>query len=202
MWKIQIQQKEFNTNWYPVQKSIKKSVTYTWYAMFEIDIGNLKTRNSLNWFRYETFIHLYFEFKGFSTWWERDAIFLCWLLLHRQLSTQPTRSARSAQSRLASPSFESQPSSEAGTQLTAFYQISAHAFGAWRHSNTLVPIPIWDFYFDISEWHILSAHAWTPALMLHLTNPFAKRKVLSLTKPEGKIYTTKSFSNYITKEKN
>ena len=32
----------------------------------EIDIGNLKTRNSRNWFRYETFIHL-FEFKGFLT---------------------------------------------------------------------------------------------------------------------------------------
>ena len=39
---------------------------------------------------------------------------------------------------------------------------------------------------------------WTPALMLHLTNPYAKRKVLSLTKPNGKIYKTKSLGNYIT----
>ena len=85
--------------------------------MCEIEIGNLKTRHSRNWFRYETFIHL-FEFKGFSTWGERDTIFLCWLLLHRQLSTQPTRGARSAQIRLASTSPESQPSScEARTQL-------------------------------------------------------------------------------------
>ena len=130
---------------------------------------------------------------------ERDTIFLCWLLLHRQLSTQPTHGARSAQSRQASPSSKSQPSSsEAGTQLTAFSQISAHASGAWRHPNTLVPIPIWDFYFDISEWHILSARAWTPTLMLHLTNPCAKQKVLSLTKPKGKIYKTKSLDNYIT----
>ena len=130
---------------------------------------------------------------------ERDTIFLCWLLLHRQLSTQTTRGARSAQSRLASPSSESQlSSSEAGTQLTAFSQISAHASGAWRHPNTLVSIPIWDFYFDISEWHMLSARAGTPALMLHLTNPCAKRKVLSLTKPKGKIYKTKSLGNYIT----
>ena len=99
------------------------------------------------------------------------------------------RAAPLAQSRLASPSSESQPSSsEAGTQLTAFAQISAHASGAWRHPNTLVRIPIWDFYVDISEWHILSARAWTPALMLHLTNPRAKRKVLSLTKPKGKMY--------------
>ena len=34
--------------------------------------------------------------------------------------------------------------------------------------------------------------------MLHLTNPCAKRKVLSLTKPKGKIYKTKSLRNYIT----
>ena len=64
---------------------------------------NPKTRNC---FRYETFIHL-FEFKDFSTRGERDTIFLCWLLLHRQLSTQPTRGARSAQSRLVSPCSES-----------------------------------------------------------------------------------------------
>ena len=127
-----------------------------------------------------------------------NTIFLCWLLLHRQLSTRSTRGARSAQSRLASPSSESQTSSKVGTQLTAFSQISAHAYGAWRHPNTLVPIPIWDFYFDISEWHILSARAWTPALMLPLSNPCAKRKVFILTIPKGKIYKTKSLGNYIT----
>ena len=126
--------------------------------MCGIDIGNLKTQNSQNWFMYETFIHL-FEFKGFSTCRERDTIFLCGLLLHRQLSTQPIHSARSAQSRLALTNPESQPSSEEGTQLTAFSQISAHASSAWRHPNTLVSIPIWDFYFDISEWHILSMRA-------------------------------------------
>ena len=60
------------------------------------------------------------------------------------------------------------------------------------------PSPIWDFYFDISEWHILPARAWTPALMLHRTNPCAERKVLSLTKPKGKIYKTKSLGHYIT----
>ena len=57
---------------------------------------------------------------------------------------------------------------------------------------------IWDFYFDISDWHILPSRAWTPALMLHLTNPCAKRKVLSLTKPKSKIYKTKSLGHYIT----
>ena len=146
-----------------------------------------------------TKLFITFEFKGYSTWRKRDTIFLCWLLLHRQLSTQPTCGTRRAQSRLASPSSESRLSrSEAGTQLTAFSQISAHASGAWRHPHPQFPIPIWDFYFDISEWDILSVRAWTSALMLHQTNPCAKRKVLSLTKPKGKIYKTKSLSNYIT----
>ena len=96
-------------------------------------------------------------------------------------------------------SSESQPfSSDAKTRLPNFSQISAHASGAWRHPNTLVPISIWDFYFDISEWHILPACAGTPALVLHLTNPCAKWKILSLTKPKGKTYKTKSLSHYIT----
>ena len=55
------------------------------------------------------------------------------------------------------------------------------------------------FYFDICEWRVLSARAWTPAFMLHLTNPCAKRKVLSLTKPKDKIYKTKSIGHYITR---
>ena len=148
---------------------------------------------------YETFIHQFWVKSFFDIRRERDTIFLCWLLLYRQLSIQPTRGTRSAQSRLASPSSESQPSSsEAGTQLTAFSQISAHASGAWCHLNILVLIPNWDFYFDISEWHILSAGARTPVLMLHLTNLCNKRKVLSLTKPKGKLYKTKSLRNYIT----
>ena len=75
---------------------------------------------------------------------------------------------------------------------------TANTSSAWRHSHPLVSISIWDFYFDISEWHILSVHAWTSALMLHLTNPCAKQKVLILTKPNGKIYKTKSLGNYIT----
>ena len=139
----------------------------------------------------------YLWVKGYSTWGERDTIFLCWLLLHRQLSTQPMRGARSAQSRLASPRSESQLShSEAGTQLTAFSQILKS--GAWCHSHPLITIPIWDFYFDISEWHTLTVHVRTPALMLHLTNPYAKRKVLSITKLKDKIYKMKSLRNYIT----
>ena len=77
-------------------------------------------------------------------------------------------------------------------------KILSPRFRSWRHPHPLVLISVWDFYFDISEWYILSARAWTPALMLHLTNPCAKRKVFSLTKPKGKIYKMKSLRNYIT----
>ena len=114
-------------------------VTYPWYT----DVWNRPKESEIQLFttssfRYETFIT--FWVKGFSRWGrERETIFLCWLLLHHQLSTQPTHGARNAQSRLASPSSESQlSSSEAGTQLTAFSQISDHASGAWRHPSTLV----------------------------------------------------------------
>ena len=75
---------------------------------------------------------------------------------------------------------------------------SAHASGSWRHSHLPVIFTHWDFYFDISEWHILPERAWTPALMLHLANPCAMRKVLSQTKPKGKIYKTKSLGHSIT----
>ena len=133
---------------------------------------------------------------------ERETIFLCWLLLHRQFSSQPTRGAPSAQSRLASPRSESQLfRSDAGTQLLTFSQIPKilnPRFRCMTSFTSLVPFPVWEFYFDICEWRILPACPWTPALMLHLTNPCAKRKVLSLTKAKGKIYKTKSLGSYIT----
>ena len=58
---------------------------------------------------------------------------------------------------------------------------------------------LWDFYFDISEWHILPASAWTPALMLHFTNPCAEPKGCQPNKPKFKIYKTKSLGHYITR---
>ena len=41
---------------------------------------------------------------------------------------------------------------------------------------------LWNFYFDIYDWHILAT----------------RRKVLSLTNPKSKIYKTKSLRHYIT----
>ena len=111
----------------------------------------------------------YLWVKGFLTWGARDTIFLCWLLLHHQLSTQLTRGARSAQIRLASPSSESRLSrSEAGTQLTAFSQIPKILSPRFRCMMSFTPpgpISYLGFYFDICEWRILPARAWTPVLM-------------------------------------
>ena len=54
-----------------------------------------------------------------------------------------------------------------------------------------VKFPIWGFYCDISDCHIIPARAWTPALMFAPTHALS-RKVLSLTKPRDKIYKTKN----------
>ena len=113
--------------------------------------------------------------KKKKTWGERDTIFLCWLLLHRQLSIQPTRGARSAQIRLASPSSESRLSrSEAGTQLTAFSQIPKILSPRFRCLTSFTPPGhnfYLGFYFDICEWRILPACTWTPALMFAPNQP-------------------------------
>ena len=76
---------------------------------------------------------------------------------------------------------------------TDFSQISAHASGAWRHSQLLVLFPIWGFILT----SVNDASSWTPVLMLHLTSPCTKRKVLSLTKPKGKIYIKRNPSAII-----
>ena len=145
-----------------------------------------------NWFRYKIFYYLWV--KGNSTCGERGTIFLCWLfhLPPTMFGTQPQTTG------LVSASPKSQPSSsEARTQLLLFLKSPNHQPTLPVCDVTHI-IPIWDFYFDISEWCILSMHVWTPALMLYLTNPCTKQKVLILTKPKGKIYKTKSFRHYIT----
>ena len=161
--------------------------------MWNVHRESRNTRNSRNWFRNKTFYYL-FEFKGFSTWGERDTIFLCWLLLHHQLSIQPMCGTLSAQSRLASSRSES--------QLTAFFQIppNPQRFRAWCQSRPrsyfLSGVFIVTSLFVTSTPHV-HEH-------LHSTNPCTKRKVLSLTKLKGKIYKTKndnikkSLCNYIT----
>ena len=90
------------------------------------------------------------------------------------------------------------PSQELNSDFFKSPKILRARFRCMTSFISLVISSLWDFYFDISEWHILTGCAWTPALMLHLTNICAKRMVLSLTKPKGKIYKTKSLGHYIT----
>ena len=110
------------------------------------------------------------------------------------LTTTTTRGTH----RKASATSESQPSSsEARTQLTDFSQIPQILRARFRCTTSLTS-PGHNSYLGFLFWHILPARAWTPALMLHLTNPCAERNVLSLSKPKGKIYKTKSLGHYIT----
>ena len=105
--------------------------------------------------------------------------------------------------RKASASPESQPfSSEAGTQLTDFFSNS---------QNPPRTLPVHDVIY-IPRSYFLSGVSIVTSMndtsapharehlrsCLHLTNPCIKRKVLSLTKPKGKIYKTKSLRHYIT----
>ena len=146
-----------------------------------------------------TKLYYFFEFKGFSTSGEREAqSFYADFSICPKPRTAPAENywpglGEQANVNLLLPTLKL-------NSLTFLKspKSSVHASGAWRHSHLLASFSIWDFYFDISKWHILPARACTPALMLHLTNPCAKRKVLSLTKKKGKIYKTKSLGHYIT----
>ena len=97
---------------------------------------------------------------------ETHTIFLCWLLLHRQLSTQHRAAPVAHKVVWLHPALN--PDSLVRTQ-----ELNSLLF---LKSQPTLPVgdvthipwsqfPIWDFYFDISEWLTLSARAWTPTLM-------------------------------------
>ena len=124
------------------------------HKMFRNIYRNPKIRN---WFRYKTFIHL-FECKGFSIWGERDTQSFyadCFYIV----SSQPNQHAASVVHKVVWPrpglnlNFLVQRQ-ELNSLLFSNTQILSPRFRAWYHSHLLVPIPIWDFYFDISEWHV------------------------------------------------
>ena len=107
----------------------------------------------------------------------------------------PPRATTAARPRRES---ESKPSSSDGKTQLADSNLSPR-FRCVTSLTSLVIFSIWDFYCEISEWHVRSVRARKHLRpCLHLTNPCAERKVLSLTKPKGKIYKTKSLGHYIT----
>ena len=97
---------------------------------------------------------------------------------------------------------KSQPSSsEAGTQLSDFFSnpqnpphmLLVHDVIHILRSHFLSGVSI------VTSLNDTSAQRTREQLRscLHLTNPCSKQKVLSLTKPKGKIYKTKSLGHYI-----
>ena len=123
-----------------------------------------------------------FNFSFFSSRKERDTIFTMltvptsffsplpsWTLSPESKSqlTDPTnaRAPCSPQTGLASSSFKSQlASSSFKSQLTAFFknhQNSQPIASGHDVIHTPVSLPIWGFYYDICDCHILRERSWT-----------------------------------------
>ena len=85
-------------------------------------------------------------------------------------------------------------SSDGKTQLTHFSQISAHAS---LRDVIHIPLSRISIVTSVNDTSYPCARGLLRSC-LHQSNPCAKRKVLSLTKPKGKIYKTKSLGHYIT----
>ena len=120
----------------------------------EIDIGNPKTRNSRNWFRYETFYYLWV--KGNSTWGERGTIFLCWLfhLPHHHHHHHVRHIAANYWSGLGEP--RKSTFFLRGKNSTAFSQIPKSSTHASEHDVIHLPRPI--SYLRILFWHLWMTH--------------------------------------------
>ena len=145
-----------------IEKEYNVSNSVTWpyvnmwnrHRMFITDIGIPKHKNTYDFLVQVQNIFITFELKVFLTWGERYTIFLCWLS-HLPTTMHGTSSQTTG---LISASPKSQPSSsDAKTQLPDFSQILRARFRCMTSFTSLVTFSIWDFYFDISEWHILPA---------------------------------------------
>ena len=123
---------------------------------------NPETQKHLRLLSSGTKLFITFELKGFSTWGRE--------MHNLSMLTFPSapHHSRNYSSDLGEPQ-----------KSTVFFRRSNSTLTFLKSQPTLpvcdvthIPglIPIWDFYFDISEWHILFARSWTPALMLHVTN--------------------------------
>ena len=157
----------------------------------DMNTGNVhrESRNTQNWFRYENFNYL-FEFKFFR---------------HEERQSQLLQQTRGTFPRPPSWSRLGEtknclPSSSVESQLSVFFfQIPKSSALPGMTSFTSPVIS----YLGLLLWHRWLSHpprtrVNTCAQCVHLTNPCTNRKVLSLTKPKGKIYKTKSLRNCIT----
>ena len=169
-----------------------------------ICIGIRKTRNTDDSLGSGTKLLLPSLSLGFRHEERETQFFLCWLFLWLNKGARAPRNKQ-----LDSPRPDSNPnSSRLSPNLNSLllYKISKNpspSLPGMTSFTSPVLFPIWGFYCDICDCHIIPVHAWTPALMSAPTHALT-RKVLSQTKPEDKIYKTKndnikkSFRNHIT----
>ena len=60
-----------------------------------------------------------------------------------------------------------------------FFKISPNpprSSGAWRHPHSVTPLSMWAIVTSLSDTSAPCMHAWTPVLMLHLSNPCTEPK--------------------------
>ena len=135
-----------------------------------------------------TFLSLrFFDMRRES---ERHSFLLCWLF-----HLTPPRAAH-----FVDPNWSRRgetknrlPSSRLEAQLTVFFFLipKSSALPGMTSFTSPVLFPLWGFYWDICDWPIRPARVNNCTQSVHLTNPCTKRKVLSQTKPKGKVYKTK-----------
>ena len=168
-------------------------ITRPWSEYVKKTQGIRKTRN---WFRYETFNYV-LSLRFFDIRRERHSFFnKC--AAH---SVDPNWSRRGeTKNRLPSSRLESQLSlSEFKSQLTVFFfkfQNPQH-FRAWHHSRPRAYFL--SGFFIVTSLIVTSApRVREPLQSMCAPKRCTKRKVLSLSKPKGKIYKTKSLRKYNT----
>ena len=135
-----------------------------------------ESRNTRNWFRYETFYYL-FEFKVFRhEERERHNFFLSWLFY-----LAPTTCGTFRRPQLVSPWRDQKSTTFLETRISTncrfFFKFkNPQRFWAWRHLRSRS-----HFLFGVFIVTSLIACVNTWSQCVHITNPCTKRKVLSLT---------------------
>ena len=141
-----------------------------------IEHRNPETRKHLtiSSFRYETFYYLWV--KGFDIRKRDTHSFYSGLSICPPSRAAPV--ARKIVWPLRTTKIDPSPSVSSSQLNWLFFskspKSSARAFGAWRHSHSLAPFPIWAIVTSLSDTY--APRARTPALTLHLSNPCTEPK--------------------------
>ena len=165
---------------------------YITYVHIYIEHRNPETRKT-RLLSSGTKLFITFELKGFSTWERYHLSMLSFSSPPNHVRQLPQGLGERVKVNLLPPRQNSTNSFFKSSQiLRARFRCMKSFTYPW--SYFLSGIFIVTYVNDTSSPH---AHQHLRS-SLHLTNPCAKRKVLSLTKPQCRIYKTKSPSHYIT----